>query len=450
LIDWPDASLSLGSLITAGAPELSKGARAWWGPHEAAYLASRLPPRARSLPDAPARTLAVVLCAGGALVLAHVRAAGSGGSAAADPGQPWSHPVLALLPLRLGLGHRLEPGYHALLRDALEQPACVGAVAGPRRSAMFIFTAEALEDFARDAHDLCVRYLDPHVVRESPPAAPTDPQPPQWFVESLRAPALLPQLRMDALDPTLCLGFLLRSSDELADFAQRTDASVAARHASASDGSGAGLPLRLFSILERPVGLLPPCSSSNSCESARGDSSGRAGSHSTVPEAAPPSAASPAPLPPLAASCSVAPSLPPPARVQPPLPPSPPGALRGRRACSSAGPPLARRPGVRIGGASSAGPSPASRSLSPQRLDAAPGWLPAPHLQQRAGALRSALHLSALDALAWTSRAVEALGPLISSTARRGASLLMGAATSPPSTAAAGARADDPWDVCAC
>lgn len=428
LVDWPGAALSLGALIGDGA----KRAGEWFGPHEAATLVEQ---HARSI-DLGALSagcarhghMVTVVCAGGIVDCARV--------AAAAGAPQWRNAVLALVPLRLGLGHRLERDYRQLLRDALEQPACVGAVAGPRGSAMFVCAVTAQGR---------LEYLDPHDVRDSPPAPPGPvaagaATPPEWFVDSLSPPAMLPSLPCELLDPSLCLGFLFLSAKELHDFRQH--------EAGAAAAGGA----RLFSfdhvadVVEdaaaqssgSPVSVRTSDSSSSSSTGGASDATSSCSDNEYSYDL-------PWPRTPLPRACSltpVFPLLPPPHHHRlVPLPPTPPprqfSSLR-RQPQSAQLPPSPAPEGWEHMRATSASP----RQAPEHRRDAT--WhdrLPRSVLQP-ARRLASALRLGALDAL----QSVQGLGLAGVLTSAR---LLAPTVASALAGGAAGAAAsvDSEWDV---
>lgn len=238
LIDWPGAALSLRTLIGYG----PKPAGERFGPHEVAVLVEQAGP----VELGGARPLHTVVCGGGIVQVARVLAA-----AAPEASGAWGAAVLALVPLRLGLTRRLEHVYHQLLRDALAAPACVGAVAGPCQSAMFVYAVTGAGELA---------ILDPHTVRDTPPAPSAGALgaatvTPRAFVESLTPPAGLQSLPCAELDPSLCLGFLFLCARELRDFCERTEVSVARCHLAASADDCCALPLRLFCIGRTPPSL---------------------------------------------------------------------------------------------------------------------------------------------------------------------------------------------------
>jgi hypothetical protein len=353
LVDWPpgvaggggqDAggdnvddtgALSLPAFVVAGRAMSGKPAGAWYGPHEACHVLQRLaaagtpgaaglrlrPPMAAlaekqhhqgaDAADGDGPRLAVLVCNDATVVRSEVLAAaaaggGGGGKNAAGggggSGSAWRHPVLALVPLRLGLERTVPHTQLPALGAHMRLPAFAGALGGWPRHSVFVTglaPAPAPAPGAGDGDDeegrpdadadatshlqqhhrrqqrhrhLLLSYLDPHVVQATP-APPSTPPPlpataapddgaadaasasaaglplPQWYVDSLAPPApgrpgAAPgPLDAGALDPCLALSFLLGSPGQLDAF-------------TASVGGLARAGLQLFAVVDAP--LRPP------------------------------------------------------------------------------------------------------------------------------------------------------------------------------------------------
>lgn len=134
-------------------------------------------------------------------------------SVSAAPGvRPW-RPVLIWVPLRLGMS-RINPLYIPALRASLQWPQSLGFIGG-KPNASFYFIG---------SQDDRVFYLDPHWVQ--PMMRPESDS--AWTSFSTPVPgantcqcAGAKDMAWEDLDPSLALGFLCRTRDELLDLATR-------------------------------------------------------------------------------------------------------------------------------------------------------------------------------------------------------------------------------------
>ena len=109
------------------------------------------------------------------------------------------HPTLILLGTRLGID-RITPTYHAALLAALELPHSVG-IAGGRPGSSHYFVGH---------QGSALFYLDPHTTRPALPAPPVDPGAARpCHTRRVRA------LRIADVDPSMLVGFVVRTRAEL-------------------------------------------------------------------------------------------------------------------------------------------------------------------------------------------------------------------------------------------
>lgn len=113
-------------------------------------------------------------------------------------------PTLIVLGIRLGID-RITPVYHAALKAALEMPQSVG-IAGGRPSSSHYFIGHQADHFF---------YLDPHSTRPALPQhlAPED-------IETCHTRRLR-RLQMTEMDPSMLLGFLVRSREEFDEWRRK-------------------------------------------------------------------------------------------------------------------------------------------------------------------------------------------------------------------------------------
>ena len=112
------------------------------------------------------------------------------------------HPTLILLGVRLGID-RITPVYHAALAATLELPQCVGIAGGRPASSHYFIGHQGGQSFF---------YLDPHSTRS---ALPLDPSPEDIASCHTRR---VRKLGIAELDPSMLLGFLVRSQEEFEEW----------------------------------------------------------------------------------------------------------------------------------------------------------------------------------------------------------------------------------------
>jgi cysteine protease ATG4 len=112
------------------------------------------------------------------------------------------HPTLILLGVRLGID-RITPVYHAALTATLQLPHCVGIAGGRPASSHYFIGHQGGQSFF---------YLDPHSTRT---ALPLDPSPEDIASCHTRR---VRKLRIAELDPSMLLGFLVRSQEEFEEW----------------------------------------------------------------------------------------------------------------------------------------------------------------------------------------------------------------------------------------
>jgi cysteine protease ATG4 len=105
---------------------------------------------------------------------------------------------LILLGVRLGID-RITPVYHAALAATLELPHCVGIAGGRPASSHYFVGHQGGQSFF---------YLDPHSTRAALPLNPTPEDIASCHTRRVR------KLGIAELDPSMLLGFLVRSREE--------------------------------------------------------------------------------------------------------------------------------------------------------------------------------------------------------------------------------------------
>lgn len=195
-LDTPDAIFSLHSFVAAGQRLLGKEPSAWFGPTSAAKVAGRL--LDDWAPDggaAPSITgFACVVFEDGAIYKETVLERLS---------RPGSRAVLVLVCRRLGLDSFNVEEYRAGLESCFTLPEFQGMASGNSGSSAHFFVG---------THDDSLLYLDPHTVQTSLESVETL-QPGSVASQSLRPARPFP-LHWARLNPSICLGFLVRSPEE--------------------------------------------------------------------------------------------------------------------------------------------------------------------------------------------------------------------------------------------
>lgn len=198
-LDTPSAPFSLHRLVAAGQRLLGKEPSAWFGPTSAAQAVGHLFGQAASAgtgevpPAAPAflRGVACVVFEDGAIYKESVLERFSSGSNA----------VIILLCRRLGLESFNVEAYRAGLEACFELPEFQGLASGNSASSAHFFVG---------THEDCLLYLDPHTVRPALESLNDVRGSPDAGLQ----PARPHPLRWQRLNPSVCLGFLVRSSEE--------------------------------------------------------------------------------------------------------------------------------------------------------------------------------------------------------------------------------------------
>eukprot|EP00037_Helgoeca_nana_P010391 m.91234 g.91234 ORF g.91234 m.91234 type:complete len:402 (+) comp20177_c0_seq1:519-1724(+) len=221
--DVPAAVYSIHNIALGGLRKMKKPVGEWFGPNCLAQVLREISVDALSTPAAGGGpTQSVVLATHVAMdsivciddVLLSVQKAVdavsevSGGvvppTAAAAAAAPW-HPLLLLIPLRLGLDDMAER-YFAPLSRVFGIPQCVGATGGRPNAAFY---------FVGCRGDLLL-YLDPHMpIQPTVGAFRRDTS-----IASYASPGLL-SLPMAEADPSMCLGFLCSTRNSFDDFLAR-------------------------------------------------------------------------------------------------------------------------------------------------------------------------------------------------------------------------------------
>lgn len=107
------------------------------------------------------------------------------------------HPTLILLGTRLGID-RVTPAYWASLASALSLPQSVGIAGGRPSSSHYFIGVQGSHYF----------YLDPHFTRPKLPLHPSEADVATCHTRRLRA------LHVTQMDPSMLLGFLIRTEDD--------------------------------------------------------------------------------------------------------------------------------------------------------------------------------------------------------------------------------------------
>eukprot|EP00048_Salpingoeca_helianthica_P021714 m.14036 g.14036 ORF g.14036 m.14036 type:complete len:331 (+) comp6326_c0_seq1:34-1026(+) len=174
--DAPECPFSIHQIALRGAI-VDKPVGAWFGPNAAAQVIRSL------VSEQPGAGLAVHVAMDGCLATKDVEDT-------ICPGGKWSRPLLLFVPLRLGL-HALNAEYFPSIRAMLQMPESVGAIGGrPNAAHFFIGTQD---------DDLI--FLDPHTTQPAGLPAAT------LHTYTCLQPC---RMRVAAVDPSLCLGFLVR------------------------------------------------------------------------------------------------------------------------------------------------------------------------------------------------------------------------------------------------
>jgi len=192
-LDVPAAPFSLHGLVAAGQRLLGKEPSAWFGPTSAARAAGHLL-EAAAAPDAAApgflRGLACVVFEDGAVFKSCVLERFAEGRGA----------VIILVCRRLGLEVFNAEEYRAGVESCFDLPEFQGLASGNSASSAHFFVG---------THGDSLLYLDPH--RTQPALESMDDV--RSGAEGLQAARPFP-LGWDRLNPSVCLGFLVRSADE--------------------------------------------------------------------------------------------------------------------------------------------------------------------------------------------------------------------------------------------
>lgn len=184
--DLPDARLSLHAFVTRGKEVLGKKPSTWFGPTSGAQVGAALVNAER--PDG----LRAACFTDGVLYRKPILDALGEGAAG----------VLVLLCRKLGVGEFNAERYRRPVKACFASPHFVGLASGGPMTSAYFFAA---------ADDSQLYYLDPHT--ETRPAFVADE-------EALRLHAARPlRLSWEALNPSMCLGFLVRSPEDLAELA---------------------------------------------------------------------------------------------------------------------------------------------------------------------------------------------------------------------------------------
>ncbi|KAF7294385.1 Cysteine protease [Mycena kentingensis (nom. inval.)] len=233
-LDIPEAPFSVHRLCFAGR-DLGTEVGKWFGPAIAAGSIQAL------VQAFPACGLGVSLATDGVLFQSAVFGASHSSTPDTDDDVPlgWGdRPVLLLLGLRLGIDN-VHPIYYSTIEELFAFPQSMG-IAGGRPSSSYYFVG---------AQGDGLFYLDPH---HSRPALPLRPPPPGTteltddYYSALYSTLELQTYHCDkirkmpinALDPSMLIGFLVRDITEWKDFRRRVE----------------NLPQAIFSVQdERPL-----------------------------------------------------------------------------------------------------------------------------------------------------------------------------------------------------
>jgi len=196
-LDIPGAPFSLHGLVATGQRLLGKEPSAWFGPTSAAQAVGHLleaASAAETATQAPdfLRGLACVVFEDGAIFKANVLKHFEAGRSA----------VIILVCRRLGLEVFNAAVYRQGVESCFELPQFQGLASGNSASSAHYFVG---------THDDCLLFLDPHRVQTSLESVEDIRGSPD--VAGLQAARPLP-LRWSRLNPSVCLGFLVRSPEE--------------------------------------------------------------------------------------------------------------------------------------------------------------------------------------------------------------------------------------------
>jgi cysteine protease ATG4 len=194
--DEPDARLSLHSFVARGKEVLGKKPSTWFGPTSGAQVGEALVNAER--PDG----LRACCFTDGVLYRKPILDALADGAAG----------VIVMLCRKLGVDAFNAQRYRGPVKTCFSSPHFMGLAGGGPMTSAYYFVA---------ADDAQLYYLDPHT--ETRPAYTTDE-------EALALHAVRPlRLTWEALNPSMCLSFMVRSPEELeelAAFLSATDAEL--------------------------------------------------------------------------------------------------------------------------------------------------------------------------------------------------------------------------------
>ncbi|RMZ79596.1 hypothetical protein DV737_g3299, partial [Chaetothyriales sp. CBS 132003] len=182
--DSPLAPFSIHNFVSHGATSCNVHPGQWFGPSATASCIAGLASANLSLPMCNLRV-------------------------SPDSANSTVQPTLILLAVRLGID-RITPVYHEALKSTLTFPQSVG-IAGGRPSSSHYFVGH---------QDSLFLYLDPHETR---PALAHYSNPSDYTREELDSfhTRRLRGLRIQEMDPSMLIGFLIRDEDDWQDWKQR-------------------------------------------------------------------------------------------------------------------------------------------------------------------------------------------------------------------------------------
>ena len=196
--DDPSAPFSIHRFVQHGATACGKHPGQWFGPSATASCIKELSA------DATAFGLRVYVTPSASEVYEDRFR-----SIASSPDSPSIKPTLILLGIRLGLD-RITPVYHEALKSSLTYPQSIG-IAGGRPSSSHYFVGCQGDLFL---------YLDPHETRAALPyhANAADYTPEELDTAHTRR---LRGLRINEMDPSMLIGFLIRDESDWEDWKRR-------------------------------------------------------------------------------------------------------------------------------------------------------------------------------------------------------------------------------------
>ncbi|KAK9476967.1 hypothetical protein V1514DRAFT_310287 [Lipomyces japonicus] len=194
--DSPDAPFSIHKFVHHGEVDCGKYAGEWFGPSAAARCIQIL---CQKFPNAAIR----VYIGGDAGDVYEDRVLQASG------GLVNFRPTLILLGMRLGI-EKITPIYYDALKFCLQLPQAVG-IAGGRPAASHYF-------FGYQGDNLF--YLDPHFMRKALPFRSDWQKYSAEELESVRTCAVR-TIQLDAMDPSMLIGFLIRDADDWLDWTSR-------------------------------------------------------------------------------------------------------------------------------------------------------------------------------------------------------------------------------------